>query len=170
MPLYNSMNKETVLHEIAPVYDENSGILILGSFPSVKSREGNFFYNHSQNRFWKVLAAVLEISVPESVEEKKEMLLKHGIALWDVVGSCTISGSSDSSIRDVVPNPVEDILKNTGIRTIYTNGGTAHRLYEKYLRPAIGMEAVRLPSTSPANAAWNLERLTEAWKVIRHGM
>lgn len=158
---------EHAVHEIPPVWDNKSEILILGSFPSVKSREGCFFYHHPQNRFWKVLAAVLECRVPDTVEEKKKMLLEHRIAVWDVIASCTIQGSSDSSIRDVVPNHLETILDHAPVRKIFTNGATAWRFYEKYAKPITGRDAVKLPSTSPANASWNLERLTAAWKKIK---
>lgn len=155
---------DSVIHEIPPVWDENSRILILGSFPSVKSREGRFFYHHPQNRFWKVLAAVLECPVPQTIEEKKKMLLEHGIAVWDVIASCQIEGSSDSSIRDVVPNDLREILEGAEIEKIFANGGTAYRLYEKYTKKVTGREAEKLPSTSPANAAWSLERLTVEWR------
>lgn len=154
---------DRVIHEIPPVWDENSRILILGSFPSVKSREGKFFYHHPQNRFWKVLAGVLECPVPQSVEEKRKMLLEHGIAVWDVIASCQIEGSSDSSIRDVVPNDMGELLNGAPIKKIFTNGGTAFRLYEKYTKQRTGRNAEKLPSTSPANAAWSLERLTAEW-------
>ncbi|MBS6194646.1 MAG: DNA-deoxyinosine glycosylase [Clostridiales bacterium] len=155
---------ENAVHEIPPVWDENSKILILGSFPSVKSREGKFFYHHPQNRFWKVLAAVLECPVPQTVEEKRKMLLEHGIAVWDVIASCRIEGSSDSSIKDVVPNDLREILSGAKIEKIFVNGGTAFRMYEKYTRPITGKKAEKLPSTSPANAAWSLERLTGEWR------
>ena len=155
---------EPVLHEIAPVYNEDSKILILGSFPSVKSRESGFFYGHPQNRFWKVLAGIFEIPVPVTIEEKKAMLLKHRIAVWDVIASCRITGSSDSSIKDVVPNDFEKILSTAKIERICANGATAWKLYEKYVKQSTGMGAVKLPSTSPANAAWSLERLIECWK------
>lgn len=155
------------VHEIPPIYDENSRILILGSFPSVKSREGQFFYHHPQNRFWKVLAAVTGEETPESIPEKKAFLLRNRIALWDVIASCEIAGSSDSSIRDVTPNAIGRILEQADIRAVYTNGGTAFRLYERYVLPDTGRKALRLPSTSPANAACSLERLIEAWSVIR---
>lgn len=157
---------EYVVHEIPPVWDSESRVLILGSFPSVKSREGRFFYNHPQNRFWKVLAAVLECPVPATVEEKKRMLLEHHIAVWDVIASCRIQGSSDSSIRDVIPNRLELILEHAPVKQIFTNGATAWRFYEKYTKPFTGREAVKLPSTSPANAAWKLDRLVEEWKKI----
>lgn len=154
---------EKVVHEIPPLWSESSKILILGSFPSVKSREGRFFYHHPQNRFWKVMAAVLACPVPETIEEKRSMLLEHQIAVWDVVASCEIEGSSDSSIRNVVPNDLSKILDGAEIAQIFVNGGTAFRLYEKYTKPQTLREAVKLPSTSPANAAWSLERLITVW-------
>ena len=157
-------------HTIDPVYNEQSQILILGSFPSVKSREQQFFYGHKQNRFWKVLAGVLGCDVPQSVEEKKAMLLSHHIAVWDVIQSCEIEGSSDASIRDVVPNDLARILKTADIRAIYTNGGKAHELYGKYIEPVNGIAAQKLPSTSPANAGYSLERLLAAWSVIRENL
>lgn len=151
-------------HNIPPLYDEKSKILILGSFPSVKSREGQFFYHHPQNRYWKVMAAVLESPLPETIEEKKKMILSNHIAMWDVIASCDISGSSDSSIKNVVPNDIGKLLKETEISRIYTNGGTAHRYYKKYIQKTIKREDIPLPSTSPANAAWSLERLISVWK------
>lgn len=159
-----------VIHEIPPVYDSTSRILILGSFPSVKSRESQFFYGHPQNRFWRVLAAILEEETPQTVPEKKAFLLRRGIALWDVIASCEIEGSSDSSIRNVVPNDIQGILNEAPIQEIYANGGTAHRLYERYIRPVTGRSAVKLPSTSPANAACSLDKLCEQWSVIRCGV
>ena len=154
------------VHPIAPVYDENSRVLILGSFPSVKSRETAFFYGHPQNRFWRVTAAVFHAPVPERIEEKQNFLLAHRIAVWDVIASCEIVGSSDSSIRDVRPNDLSRILNAAPIGRIFTNGATAGRLYDKYLREKTGLPATVLPSTSPANAAWSVERLIEAWGII----
>ena len=154
------------LHEIPPVYDKNSRILILGSFPSVKSREIGFFYGHPQNRFWRVLAQILEVPLPETIDEKRTMLLEHHIAVWDVIASCRISGSSDSSIKNVVANDIGRVLSEASIRQIFVNGQTAFKLYKKYVLPETGVMPVCLPSTSPANAAWNMERLTEAWQVI----
>lgn len=151
-------------HNIGPIFDAHSRILILGSFPSVKSREGQFFYHHPQNRFWKTLAAVLDCPIPGSIPEKRDMLLAHGIALWDVIASCEITGSSDSSIKNAVPNDLSRILSAAPIRAVFCNGGTAYRLYQKYLLPVTGMEAIPLPSTSPANAAWSLGRLSAAWR------
>lgn len=156
-----------MVHTIDPVYDENSRILLLGSFPSVKSREQQFFYGHKQNRFWKVLAQVLECEAPMDIPQKKAMLTAHHIAVWDVIASCEITGSSDASIRNVQPNDLSRILSCADIRAIYTNGGKAHQLYRKYIFPVIGREDCPLPSTSPANAGYSLERLTEAWQVIR---
>lgn len=154
------------IHPIPPLYDADSRILILGSFPSVKSREGHFFYHHPQNRFWRVIAAVLEEQMPDTIEEKSALLHRHHIALWDVIASCEIAGSSDSSIRRVVPNDLGPILRGAQIRAVFCNDGTSYRYYCKYTRPETGLDAVQLPSTSPANAAWTLEKLTEAWQVI----
>jgi hypoxanthine-DNA glycosylase len=156
-----------IVHPIPPVYDDNSRILILGSFPSVKSREAGFFYGHPQNRFWKVVSFIFEEKTPETTEEKRAFLLRNSIAAWDVIHSCDITGSSDASIKNVVPNDLSVILDTAPIRTIFVNGKTALKYYQKYTQPVTGRQAVCLPSTSPANAAWNMERLTEAWKCIR---
>jgi len=158
---------DTVNHEIHPVFNEQSSILILGTFPSVKSREGNFFYHHPQNRFWKVLAAVFGREVPDTVEKKKKFLLENHIAVWDVIATCDIAGSSDSSIRNVIPNDLNVILKKAEIKEIYANGATAAKLYDKYCKSILKKEVVRLPSTSPANAAFSLEELIEEWDVIK---
>ncbi len=155
--------REQVAHDFPPVYDENSRLLILGSFPSVKSREGHFYYHHPQNRFWKVLAALTKEPVPGSIPEKKALLLSHGIAIWDVIASCRIIGSSDSSIEDVTPADISRIVQAAPIQGIFTNGATATKLYRKYCQKAVGMESVGLPSTSPANAAYSLERLVGIW-------
>ena len=155
-----------VEHPIRPVYDKNSRVLILGSFPSVKSREANFFYGHPQNRFWKVLAAIFETEVPVTVDEKRGFLLAHGVAVWDVIKSCDIVGSSDSSIKNVVPNDLREILNNADIRQIFVNGKTAEQYYKKYIEKERGRKATCLPSTSPANAAWNVEKLVAEWKQI----
>ena len=160
------MIMNTVIHPIPPVFDRNSKILILGSFPSVKSREGHFFYHHPKNRFWKTLAGVLDVPVPDTIAEKKAFLLSHRIALWDVIASCSIEGSSDSSIRDVVPNDLSVILSTADIRAIFCNGKTSWNYYRKYQEAVTGIPAVSLPSTSPANAAWSLEKLKGAWTVI----
>lgn len=155
-----------IVHPIPPLFDENSKVLILGSFPSVKSREAAFFYGHPQNRFWAVAAEVLGCKKPETVEEKRKMALSNGIAMWDVIASCEIEGSADSTIRSVTANDLSVILNNSKVDRIFVNGKTAEKYYNKYTLPKTGIKAVCLPSTSPANAAWSLERLVEAWKII----
>lgn len=160
------MEYEHIVHSFEPVYDKASEILILGTLPSVKSRENNFYYGHKQNRFWKVLATLLKEPVPDTIEEKKAMLLAHRIALWDVIQSCDIKGSSDSSIKNVQPTDIGMILEKTNITRIYANGNKAGQLYKRYQFPVTGRKATVLPSTSPANAAWSLDRLCEAWRVI----
>lgn len=159
-------NFEKVNHSFEPVFDRESRVLILGTFPSVKSREQQFYYGHPQNRFWKLLALLTDSAVPRTIDEKKDMLLHNHIAVWDVVESCEIIGSSDSSIRNVVPADLNRIIMSASIKAIYANGAKAHELYQKYAQPVTGRPAEKLPSTSPANAAWQLERLAEAWRVI----
>lgn len=156
-----------VSHDFEPVFDENSKVLILGTFPSVKSRENQFYYGHPQNRFWKVIAGLTESEVPQTIEEKKKLLLEHGIAIWDVIESCDIIGSSDSSIKNVVPADIERVVANSKIQNIYANGGKAKKLYEKYSQKKTGREIIGLPSTSPANAAYSLERLLECWQEVK---
>ena len=155
-----------LIHPISPVYDKDSKALILGSFPSVRSREEGFFYGHPQNRFWRVTARIFKEKVPQTISEKKDFLIRNHIALWDVIGSCEITGSSDSSIKNVTVNDISLILKAADIQAIYLNGGKAYQLYKKYIFPVTKREGICLPSTSPANAAWNLDKLTEAWKKI----
>ena len=157
---------QTIVHPIKPTYDENSRILILGSFPSVKSREMMYFYGHPQNRFWKVVAALYQEEVPMTVEERHAFLLRNRTAAWDSIHQCTIIGSSDASIRDVIPNDFEPILATAKIEQIYCNGKKSWDVYHKYIENTIGRKAIALPSTSPANAAWSLEKLIEAWSVI----
>ena len=142
-------------------------MLVLGSFPSVKSRESGFFYGHAQNRFWRVTAAVFGCPVPVTIPEKRAFLLQNHVALWDVIASCDIDGSSDASIKNVRPNDLAPLLAASKITHIFTNGATADALYIRWQFPATGIPAVRLPSTSPANAAWSLDRLIDAWRVIR---
>lgn len=161
------MKEESIIHPIPPLYNENCKILILGSFPSVKSREAMFFYGHPQNRFWKLLAALFDEEIPRSIEEKKVLALKHHIAMWDTIHSCTITGSSDSSIKDVVPNDLSVILDNSDVDRVFCNGATSYQLYMKYIYPTTGIRAVKLPSTSPANAAFTLERLVKEWIIIK---
>ncbi len=156
-----------IMHPIKPLYNKDSRILILGSFPSVKSRESMFFYGHPQNRFWKVTAAVFEDKVPQSIEEKKAFLYRHKIALWDVIRECEIIGSSDASIRNVKINDLSVILDEADIRQIFVNGKTAEKMYLRYAKEAFKRDVICLPSTSPANAMFSLDRLIEEWKKIR---
>lgn len=153
-------------HEFSPIYNSDSRVLILGSFPSVKSREQNFYYGHPQNRFWRLLACICNEEIPNTIEEKKALCLVHRIALWDVIESCEIEGSSDSSIKNARVNDLSVILDNCDIKQIFVNGGTAYKLFVKYQQKSIGRTAVKLPSTSPANAAWSFERLYGEWRVI----
>ena len=157
---------EHIIHSIEPVFDAESRVLILGTMPSPKSREVQFYYGHPQNRFWRVLAVVLGEEVPQSVPEKKAMLLRHRIALWDVLAECEITGASDSSIRNPVANDLSVILDHAPVQAVFTTGATAWKLYTRLQKPHTGIEAVRLPSTSPANCAVKMEALTEAYKAI----
>ena len=155
------MGLNTLTHPFEPVYDENSRILIVGSFPSVISRKQQFYYANPRNRFYRVLAELLNKDVPHDPVEMRHFLLDSHIAVFDALASCSIRGSSDASIRDAVPNDFSSIFDTAPIRAVYANGRTAHTAYEKYTGPA-----VYLPSTSPANAAYDMERLKEAWSVI----
>lgn len=161
------MNSSRIEHPFGPLFNERSRILILGSFPSVRSREQNFFYGHPQNRFWKVIPAVFGCDIPVTIAQKKELILSHGLALWDSIASCVITGSSDASIREVRANNLRIILDRSPIERIYCNGRKSHEMYEKYIRGDIGREAVCLPSTSPANARFSLEELVAAWSVLK---
>ncbi len=162
----SEQTKTPTVHPFPPLFDENSRILILGSFPSVKSREQKFFYGHPQNRFWKTLAGILAEPVPQTIEEKEDFLHRNHIALWDVIQSCEITGSSDSSIRNVKPNDLSPILKEADIQAIYCNGAKSYEYYVRYLEEQTGKKAEKLPSTSPANAAFSLEKLKENWRKI----
>lgn len=157
---------EIFTHTFEPIFDKNSEILVLGSFPSVKSRENNFYYAHPQNRFWRVVASVYSCPVPKTVEEKKNMLLSNKIAVWDVIKSCEITGSADSTIKSVIPNDLSEILSVADIKKIYANGKTAQSLYNKYIKKNTGFDIISLPSTSPANAVYSLEKLIKEWKII----
>ncbi len=155
-----------IIHPIPPVFDQNSRVLILGSFPSVKSREAQFFYGHPQNRFWRVLSALFSEEAGETTAEKTAFLLRRRVALWDVIASCEIEGSADSSIKNAVPTDLSPILQTGQIERIFTNGKTADRLYRLYQLPQTGIEAICLPSTSPANAQWSFARLCGAWRAV----
>lgn len=160
---------QTVKHSFEPVWNQQSEILILGTFPSVKSRENHFYYGHPQNRFWKLLAGIYGEAVPGTVDEKKELILRNHLAVWDVIYQCDIIGSSDSSIRNVVPCDLAGLLAKSSIHTVIANGAKAYELYQKHQLPKTGLKAQKLPSTSPANAAWSMGRLQEAWgAVLKH--
>lgn len=153
----------SLIHEFDPVFNKDSKILILGTFPSVKSREQGFYYGHPRNRFWKVLAAIYNEDVPSTIDDKKAFLLRNNVAIWDVIHSCEIVGSSDSSIKNVVPNDLSKILDNSNIEQIFTNGKKADELYNKYIYPYTKLDTICLPSTSPANASWNFDKLVDVW-------
>ncbi len=157
------MKREHLSTGLEPVYDSHSRVLILGSFPSVKSRECNFYYGLPQNRFWNVISKLYDIPLLKTQAEKESFLLEQRIALWDVISSLDISGSSDASIKNVKVNKLEIIINNANIQHLYTNGKTAYNLFRKYFSYPV----TYLPSTSPANASYKLEDLIEAWKVIK---
>lgn len=161
------MEYKHVVHSFEPVYDADSQILILGTLPSVKSRETHFYYGHKQNRFWKLLARIYGEDLPETIEEKKSLLLRNHVAIWDVIYSCDIQGSSDSSIKNVVPTNLKQLLSASSVTRIYANGNKAGALYKKYQQGHTGMDITVLPSTSPANAAWSFDRLYEVWNIIK---
>lgn len=159
---------ETVVHPFAPIMNAESRILVLGSFPSVKSREIRYYYGHPQNRFWSMLSAVFESPLPQTNDEKEALVLGHHLALWDVIASCTITGSSDASIKDAVPVDIRRVLDHAPIERVICNGALSGRLYHRYLESITGMPAIVMPSTSPANASWSLARLTDAWSDSLH--
>ncbi len=160
------MSTGRIVHPFPPLFCGESDTLILGSFPSVKSREEMFFYGHPQNRFWKLAAMLFGEPVPETIEEKTALILNNRLALWDSIRSCTITGSSDSSVRDVVPNDLSLIFENSRVNRVFCNGALSHKMYMKYIFPETNVKAVKLPSTSPANAAFSIDRLYEHWKII----
>ena len=155
-----------IQHPFEPLYDDTSRILILGSFPSVKSREQQFFYGHPQNRFWKVISSIFSEEVPTTIPEKKHLILSHGLALWDSISSCEITGSSDASIRNAKANDISLILRNCPIEKIIYKKKKSYELYQRYIEKETGKSAICLPSTSPANAAWSLDKLIDAWSVM----
>ena len=155
-----------VIHSFGPLYNENSRILILGSIPSPASREVGFYYGHPQNRFWKVLSEVFGMPLPESIEEKKALVLSNGLALWDSIAECDIIGASDSSVKNAVPTDIPSLLEQTNIERVLCNGALSKKVYDKYQLDRTGIPALKMPSTSPANAAWSLERLVEEWRKV----
>lgn len=160
------MKLQTVVHTIPPLYDSESRVLLLGSIPSPKSREIGFFYGHPQNRFWRVLAAVLDEPLPQTIAEKRAMCLRRHIALWDTIARCDIAGASDTSIKNAVPNDIGRLLRESRIERIFATGGKSAELYRKLIEPQLHVPVTQLPSTSPANAAWSLDRLIQAYRVI----
>ena len=152
-----------VVHTFGPLYNEDSGILILGSIPSPASREMGFYYGHPRNRFWQMVAELYGMPLPDSIEEKKALVLSHGLALWDVIEECDIIGASDSSVKNAVPTDILSLLGKTQIQTILCNGALSKKIYDQYQLPRTGIPAQKMPSTSPANAAWGMERLKEEW-------
>ena len=155
---------QQIEHSFPPVVDEECRILILGSFPSVKSREEGFFYGHPQNRFWKMLAAIYKEGIPTDIQEKRTLLLRHHIALWDVIASCEIEGSSDASVRNAMPVDISLITNVATIERVICNGQLAAKLYHQHLEKLVGLPTVVMPSTSPANASCSLEKLIQAWQ------
>lgn len=153
-----------VEHPFQPIFSSTSKVLILGSLPSVVSREQSFYYGHPRNRFWKVLAEIFKEEIPKTIDQKKNFLLKHHIALWDVIAKCKIQGSSDESIKEVTPNDLGLIFSQAPIEKVLCNGTIAYKLYHKFQEPFTHIQAECLPSTSPANASWSLERLVERWE------
>ena len=161
-------------HTFKPIFDRNSKILILGSFPSVVSRKFGFYYANPQNRFWRLLAGILNAPLPESIDEKIKFLLTHRIAIYDAAISCEIKGSSDAKMTAVSPANLEPIFKVAKITQVYANGGKAHEICEKYLKTQIlnatGKPPVKLPSTSPANANFSFERLVQEWTIVAEAL
>ena len=158
--------KEQVIHPFPKIFNQESRILILGSFPSPKSREQGFYYGHPKNRFWKVLAVVLEEDIPKTREEKERLILKNHLALWDVIKSCEIKGASDNSITNVVVNPLTEITNNSKVQYIFTVVKTADKLYRKYCQEQIKIPSICLPSTSPANCAVSFKKLVENYQKV----
>ena len=161
------MEYEHITHPFGPLYDKNSTVLILGSLPSVKSREQNFFYGHPQNRFWPLIAMLFDEPTPIRIAEKRDLILRHHLALWDTIYSCDIIGSSDSSIKNVVPTDLKTVIENSRITRVFCNGNTSGKYYHKYQEQVLGIKAITLPSTSPANAAWSIDRLYNEWLIIK---
>ena len=157
-----------VKHELKPIYYKNSKVLILWSIPSVKSREIGFYYAHPKNKFWKILSIIYNVELPLTIEEKINFLKNHNIALYDVLASCDINSSSDSSIKNPIPNKLNPIIKKTHIKTIFTTGKKAYNLYQKYCYPETKIKAIYLPSTSPANCKKGIqEELINSYKQIK---
>lgn len=165
--MFSAMQKPThVCHPLKPVYNSRSRVLILGTMPSPKSRETGFYYNHPQNRFWRVMAALFDKPLPKTNKDKEDLVLRHGIALWDVLAECSIEGASDGTITECVPNDINALLNKAPIQAIFCTGAKAAELYGKYCAEKTGRTATRLPSTSPANAATSLDQLIKAYRIL----
>lgn len=160
------MELEYITHDFQPVFDEHSRVLVLGTMPSPKSREIGFYYGHPRNRFWKVMSDVCGEDQPETKEEKISFALRNKIAVWDVLAGCEIKGADDSSIRNPVANDMNVILNYADIRAVFATGTKAAQLYKKYCYPKTGIEAIQLPSTSPANCGISYEKLYDAYKEV----
>lgn len=155
-----------VVHPLEPIYDEKSTVLMLGTMPSPKSREVGMYYGHPQNRFWKVMAALFDEPFPEDNNAKRQLALRHGIALWDVLSECEIEGAQDGTIAACVPNCIAQITRKAPIKSIFCTGSKAAELYKKYCEPETGLSAIKLPSTSSANATTSLEELITAYSIV----
>lgn len=157
---------ERIVHPLEPLYDKNSKIIVLGSFPSVKTREYGFFYGHPQNRFWKIMEVLFDCDLDKSIDERKNFMLEHNIAMWDTIYACDIVGSSDASIKNVVPTPLSDIVENSNIEAAFCNGATSYKYFKKYHEENLHIKSFKLPSTSPANARYSLDDLVSEWKIL----
>lgn len=158
---------ETIIHPLIPFYNKDSKILILGSFPSIKTREYGFFYGHPQNRLWPLMENLFSIELTRDIQERKEFLKEHKIAMFDSIYQCDIIGSSDASIKNVIPSDLKEIIENSKVEQVFCNGGTSYKYYKKYHEKVLGIKAIKLPSTSPANARYRLDDLIEEWKIIK---
>lgn len=158
----------SIVHPLKPIYNKDSIVLILGSFPSVISRKNNFYYSNPKNKFQKILGTVFNEENLTTNEEKIDFLLNNHIALFDVIKSCEIDGSSDSSIKNVIPNDINKLIKNSKVKYIFTNGNKAHELYQKYIFKSTKIVDIKLPSTSPANCQKGIEeKLIEHYRKIK---
>lgn len=161
-----STEHQTIIHPLSPLYNSNSRILILGSFPSVKTREYGFFYGHPQNRFWPLMEILFQTELSRDISERRAFLLDHHIAVYDSIYQCDIIGSSDASIQQVVPSDLSHITQTAAIQEVFCNGATSYKYYQQYHASELGIKGIKLPSTSPANARFRLEDLVQAWSQI----
>ncbi len=157
---------QTILHPLKPLYNQDSKILILGSFPSIKTREYGFFYGHPQNRFWPILEVLFNEELTRDIEQRREFILKNKIALYDSIYQCDIIGSSDASIQNVVPSDLSEVFENADIKQVFCNGATSYKYYKKYHAKKSGIKGISLPSSSPANARYRLDDLVREWSQI----